>query len=179
MFDLSTTGDTQVVTGPTNRSFLDALEHDCSPFQAVLQRAPWRAAAWELPPLTLERLDAPFECVLVDSPPLARAHPEPQTFASHYGEGSAVRFANLRGDSELIAPVPRGDRPYTHLLAWARSADPDEAQALWALVAAAVRERLSDRALWLSTSGLGVHWLHVRLDPAPKYYVHQAYRLRC
>ena len=30
--------------------------------------------------------------------------------------------------------------------------------------------------LWLSTAGLGVYWLHLRLDTRPKYYSFQPYR---
>ena len=40
----------------------------------------------------------------------------------------------------------------------------------------AVAARLSDRPLWLSTSGAGVAWLHVRLDDRPKYIQHAPYR---
>lgn len=29
---------------------------------------------------------------------------------------------------------------------------------------------------WLSTAGMGVSWLHVRLDERPKYYRFQEYR---
>jgi hypothetical protein len=32
--------------------------------------------------------------------------------------------------------------------------------------------------MWLSTSGLGVAWLHIRLDSTPKYYQHQPYTSR-
>ena len=32
-----------------------------------------------------------------------------------------------------------------------------------------------DMPLWVSTAGLGVSWLHVRLDARPKYYRHDAY----
>ena len=33
----------------------------------------------------------------------------------------------------------------------------------------------SDRRLWISTSGLGVSWLHIRLDSIPKYYNYKEY----
>jgi len=36
--------------------------------------------------------------------------------------------------------------------------------------------RLSDRPLWISTAGMGVNWLHVRLDSRPKYYRHAPYK---
>jgi len=32
------------------------------------------------------------------------------------------------------------------------------------------------KTFWVSTSGLGVAWLHVRVDSKPKYYSHEAYR---
>jgi len=31
--------------------------------------------------------------------------------------------------------------------------------------------------LWISTAGLGVTWLHVRIDSSPKYYTHAPYRM--
>ena len=34
----------------------------------------------------------------------------------------------------------------------------------------------SQRPLWLSTNGLGVAWLHARIDARPKYYSHRPYR---
>jgi len=44
----------------------------------------------------------------------------------------------------------------------------------------AVRQRLQTErpktTLWVSTAGLGVYWLHMRVDPKPKYYKHQAYK---
>ena len=43
-------------------------------------------------------------------------------------------------------------------------------------VAAAVRRRVSDPPVWLSTAGMGVSWLHLRLDSQPKYYRHGPYR---
>ena len=32
------------------------------------------------------------------------------------------------------------------------------------------------KKVWLSTHGLGVHWLHIRLDFSPKYYQTQSYK---
>ena len=48
--------------------------------------------------------------------------------------------------------------------------------ALWRAVGDALRTRLGSRPTWVSTSGLGVSWLHVRLDRLPKYYTHAPYR---
>jgi hypothetical protein len=80
-----------------------------------------------------------------------------------------VAFANLGGDAFLVAPTPRAEpATYTHLAAFARGAPTTQQHAF--------TERLSDRPLWLSTNGLGVAWLHARLDSRPKYYSYPPYR---
>jgi len=56
-----------------------------------------------------------------------------------------------------------------------RSASDEQNHALWRIVGAAVRERLGERRLWISTAGGGVAWLHVRLDSSPKYYGFRPY----
>jgi protoheme ferro-lyase len=50
-----------------------------------------------------------------------------------------------------------------------------EVHEIWRLVAEAVEARLGSAPMWLSTAGLGVHWLHVRLDSRPKYDRHRVY----
>ena len=36
--------------------------------------------------------------------------------------------------------------------------------------------RIGIQPIWLSTAGMGVPWLHVRLDSRPKYYAFGPYR---
>ncbi len=150
-------------------------------FNQTLSEVPFAAMFWELPPLTRATLGNDFECVFVDAPALGRMVPEPDAFAAHFREDAlVVTFDNLGGDSRLVAPTLR-DSPaieaahYTHLAAFVRHAPADQRDALWALVGKVVCEQVSDNPLWLSTSGLGIGWLHVRLDPRPKYYDHQEY----
>jgi hypothetical protein len=45
------------------------------------------------------------------------------------------------------------------------------------VAAEGLEQELDDRPLWVSTSGLGVSWLHLRFDRRPKYYTHAPYRL--
>ena len=40
----------------------------------------------------------------------------------------------------------------------------------------AIRENLGPIPRWLSTAGLGVPWLHLRLDTRPKYYQYGPYK---
>ena len=151
-------------------------------YNAIVAAAPFSAFFWEHPPLTSDRLDAPVEFVQLDAPRLTRLRGDPSPFAAPFAaaEGEKiVRFANLGGDAELVAPRPVANEPaYPHLAAFVRRAPPDTIRSFWRTVALAVRERLGAQPLWVSTSGLGVAWLHVRLDSVPKYYQYLPYRSR-
>jgi hypothetical protein len=149
-------------------------------FNRVLAEVPFAAYFWETPPLSRASIERPFECVLVDSPALAAVAPDPGAFAEHFaGPGAAapvVAFTSLGGDAWLVVPCPRGPPvAYTHLAAFVRHAPQSQRQALWRMTGTAVSRRLSERPLWLSTAGLGVYWLHVRLDSRPKYYSYRPY----
>lgn len=153
----------------------------CRFFIDLLAAAPFPAYFWETPPLTTATVEQPFACVLVDSPALAGVQPDPSDFKSHFAAVAAAEsiaaFSNLGADAFLIAPCPWAPlSAYRHLAAFARLAPAAQQQALWRAVGAAVEQRLASRPLWLSTSGLGVHWLHVRLDTRPKYYTFAPYR---
>jgi len=145
-------------------------------FQTRLAESSSSAYFWETPPVTRATLDRPFEFVLVDAPTLACVAPEPGVFRPHFASAHAgvATFDNLGHDALLVAPAPPGD--YPHLAAFTRSAPAKRQHALWQAVGAAAEERLGDEPLWISTSGLGVFWLHVRLDSFPKYYTHAPYR---
>jgi len=149
-------------------------------FLEQLARSSSPACFWETPPVTLATLDRPFEFVLVDAPPLERVAPEPHVFRTHYAcaDEGITTFENLGRDALLVAPAPVSDprADFSHLTAFTRTARPELQHALWRAVGRAAEERLGDAPLWISTSGLGVSWLHVRLDSIPKYYTHAPYR---
>ena len=50
------------------------------------------------------------------------------------------------------------------------------AQWSWFHIGAALERQLGAQPIWLSTSGLGVFWLHISLDSWPKYFTHEPYR---
>jgi hypothetical protein len=147
-------------------------------FTALLADAPYPAYFFETPPVTVAGAGRAFEFVLADSPALAALAPAPAAFADRFAPGQTVAaFANLSGDATLVAPAPQGPLDaYAHLAAFARRAPAPQHHALWQAVGDAVAQRLSAAPLWLSTSGLGVPWLHVRLDTRPKYYTYGPYR---
>lgn len=167
----------------SNESALRALVTD-EAFRKQLWKwwaeEPFAAFFWELPPLSSDRLSEPFEFVTSDAPSLARAVADPSPFRQPLGAvdpDGIAEFENLGGDAWLLVPEPRGrEQDYAHLAAFARGASEPQRHALLIHLGQVVLARLSDRPLWVSTSGLGVYWVHVRLDASPKYYQYGPYK---
>src|SRR5262245_4662892 len=150
-------------------------------FSHLLLDAPFEAYCWEPPPVAFSSLDRAFESVLVDVPALCHLRADRPSFAVQFArckqESSVVSFSNLGGDALLVAPRPIGvASAYSHLASFLRHAPQTQRDALWQVVGAAIEQQLGDDPLWVSTAGLGVSWLHVRLDTRPKYYRFDAYR---
>lgn len=165
--------------------FLQCLRDDADFagwYSALLADAPWPAFYWENPPLVTGALERPAEFVLIEAPALVDVPPDEETFRSHFGAGDGVvTFPNLGGDALLVVPEPAdGADPgaYPHLAVFLRNGPDEQVQTLWRTTARAVLDRVDDSPVWLSTSGTGVSWLHVRLDRQPKYYQHAPYRSR-
>jgi hypothetical protein len=146
-----------------------------------LRTAPYDAFFWETPPVTSESRDRGFEFVLIDSPTLARMTAQPAPFARHLetATDSCVMFPNLSGDAWLVVPRALTDNEhYAHLARFVRGAPRAQVDEFLRAVGLTIMRWWSERAepLWVSTSGLGVHWLHVRLDTRSKYYTYGPYR---
>lgn len=119
------------------------------------------------------------EMVLVASDALARSVPDPTPFARELARaaGDVACFPNLGGDALLVVPVQRTQvGAYAHLASFVRSAPSLQVDRFLSVLGTAIAERIGDAPLWVSTAGLGVSWLHVRLDTRPKYYRHDPYR---
>lgn len=160
----------------TDLEFVDA-------FIDTLARAPYEAFYFETPPFSRDAHSAAFEFVLLDSRSLAGVKPDPWVFQEHFGssgtsDGVAV-FPNLGRDAVLVAPCPVvPPKDYGQLASFSRQAPREQQHALWRRVGEAASEWLKgEDPLWISTSGDGVAWLHVRLDRYPKYYNHAPYRI--
>lgn len=147
-------------------------------FTGVIAQSPYPALFFETPPLNLANVERPFEFVLIDAPALARRPASPRAFeAKLRPDQPCVTFANLGKDATLVCPCDQGaPADYAHLASFTRTAGKEQQRALWRATAVAVLAALESAPRWLSSSGLGVPWLHLRIDERPKYYVHRAYR---
>ncbi|MCA9077597.1 MAG: hypothetical protein KDA93_21405 [Planctomycetaceae bacterium] len=149
-------------------------------FTQILVEAKPPAFRWETPAVTRSTINRMFEFVLIDSPALER--PVDPTafdnqFRAHKSGSSVIAFSNLSGDAQMIVPRPLGDAAvYGHLASFVRGAQAKQIDDLWKLVGETLAKRLDETPVWLSTAGMGVSWLHVRLDNRPKYYGHRPYR---
>ena len=168
--------------GPVSRgTFFEALADDASLRAALattLRESRHAAFTWEMPALCAATADLEAIFAIIDSPSLARVAPDPSPFAAQLSKGDRVAtFPNLGGDAVLIVPSPQAAPGATHLAAFVRTAPVDVIDELWSAVGQAVARRRAAKAepLWISTAGLGVHWLHVRLDDRPKYYRHHPF----
>lgn len=145
-------------------------------FSQILADCSFRAFRWETPPVTTSTIDRDFEFVLLKCDTLERPV-DRFSFAEHFSTSDVVTIPNLSGDAILVVPCPvADDRCYGHIAAFVRNAPEHQVQAMWKEVARAMTDRLSQTPVWLSTAGMGVSWLHVRLDNRPKYYGHETYR---
>lgn len=153
----------------------------CEFFSDILARDSFKEFCFETPPITLESIGREFEFVLVDSPEL-RFSADRYAFSEHFinAEEEIVSFANLGKDAHLIVPMPLPSTDiqlYRYLAPFIRQAPSAQVLTLWQRVGQQALGRLSEKPMWISTSGGGISWLHVRLDSRPKYYKHKPYTL--
>lgn len=151
-------------------------------FISLLANAPFSAFFWETPAISHANINQVFEFVLVDSPYLANIKANPRDFAPHFATANPneliLRFQNLGNDALLVVPCPQASiSVYGHIAAFMRQAPEAQKHALWQCVGLALEEQLNQYPTWVSTSGLGVYWLHIRLDSRPKYYTYSPYRI--
>jgi hypothetical protein len=65
------------------------------------------------------------------------------------------------------------------LASFVRKGNKSQVEDFWQLVATEMDRRLTGEDgnfVWMSTCGLSVHWLSVRLDSTPKYYSYTPYK---
>ena len=139
------------------------------------------AFKWETPVLDKARLNRDFEFVLLESAGLDRKE-NPTAFAEHFKDAPpdalTLRFPNLGRNAVMVVPTPSRhlDVNHCHLAAYLRTANLNQVDDFWFHIGKAMKGRVSDKPVWLSTAGGGVAWLHGRLDDRPKYYGYKPFK---
>lgn len=174
-------------TEPLGRvAFYEALRDEPAlraALSAALLASGLPAVAWETAPLSRRAGARPMEQRVLPHPALARAEADPRPFAEHIASGAGTEevrwFENYGADARLVVPcAPRPGCPFGHLIAFLGAASASQEDGLWQLVGRLACEHVarSEAPLWVSTAGMAVSWLHVRLDLRPKYYRTEALR---
>jgi hypothetical protein len=147
-----------------------------------------------------------FEFALVDMPALDafvnRSGPDRDAFGEHFESSSSssscgrmtsvCAFPNLGGDATLVSPVPLGDASndvtYSHLARFVGGAPEGQILEFWNVASSTYLDVLRRKdtedegrddgvsGTWLSTNGMGVAWLHLRIDDRPKYYSYAPFK---
>ncbi len=150
-------------------------------YTQALKDCPFEGFFWETIPVKKSSVHKKFEFVLVRSTILPELIPNPNAFKEHFSKATnytgIIDFDNLGGDAHLIAPCPiKEPETYPHFAVFLRNAPADQVHALWQCLAQNFIDRINERTTWISTAGLGVSWLHLRLDSQPKYYRFEPYK---
>ena len=107
-----------------------------------------------------------------------------RAFEKHFRRcpNRVISFPNLGNDALLVVPCnENSDSPqsYMHLANFMRMGPDEQIKIFWKEVVKQMFQRLAkkiDKKVWLSTCGLGIFWLHIRMDSTPKYYTYEPYR---
>jgi len=170
--------------------FLNGIQNDeqvLKEFIDILRESSFSAYFFETPKVTHETLGSTnFEFVLAKAERLESVEAEEETFRDHFGsceENELVtNFENLGRDAMLVVPCPSNENKqiYSSIAPFMRAASADQIEQFWKTSARTLKEHLKKKGeknpTWMSTSGLGVYWLHLRLDSRPKYYTFNPYR---
>ena len=146
----------------------------------ILIEIPFPAFFWENKAVTSKNTGQPYEFIIRGSNVFEAKVADKIAFSSHFREDcDIVCFDNLGGDAKLVVPCFRGNNPeyYTHFASFIRNVNEVQLHKFWQKLGLEYQKSINDKPLWLSTSGLGIYWLHIRLDTVPKYYTYQPYRI--
>ncbi len=157
-----------IINSSTFRSF----------YSDILFSSKFKGFFWEVKPVNVATLKNDFEFVIIDSSAVASLKKDDSSFKSYFKENEMVTsFLNIGKDANLVVPCPISEgTDYAHFASFLRTANQDQIESVWKKIASVYIDKTNEKPLWLSTSGLGVSWLHIRLDSTPKYYQYQPYR---
>ncbi len=97
---------------------------------------------------------------------------DPSKFKKHLkNKRTPVSFWSLGTPPTLLVVPPDTGKNFSHIGTFYANSSLDERRALWKKVAVELEKKLKrGEKVYVSTHGLGIDWLHVRLSKTPKYY---------
>ena len=185
---------TMVASASSSSPDTSSVARDLS---TIIASSSYESLFFETPGTSYETSDdVPFEFVLVNNPALkifAERNANRNAFEEHFfkedeEEKLVCSFMNIGGDAYLVSPLPLfkevdNDVTYSHLAKFVRDAPLNQVLEFWRMAAltylnvlkhkhqeSVVNNETPPRKTWFSTNGMGVAWLHLRIDDRPKYY---------
>lgn len=140
----------------------------------------------EFPPCSFKSPTVQFQFVLINAEhtELKEHIADFSDFQEYHTKKNKIvlQFPSLSKDSLLSVPVPlpkTKEEIYTSIAPFMRLGNVEQIHEIWTKVS----EKLIDsikadkkKQFWVSTSGLAVPWLHVRIDLKPKYYNYEPFK---
>lgn len=148
-------------------------------YTSLLKSEEYSGLFWEHPPLTLLDLSQEYECIIYRSNSFDKRLVDEQAFQDFIQlDDLAVSFSNLGKNATLIVPTKQIEAAsYKHFGVFLEQAKEEQILTLFQEVGKIILEEIKEKErVWLNTSGLGVLWLHIRLDTIPKYYKTKRYK---
>jgi hypothetical protein len=130
----------------------------------------------EFPKLSDLKLSTRNTCVIIKAPELVNTRSDPEAFNIDCKD-KVCKIENLSKDAFLIIPNLESTNDYGHLYKFLMNCnDEQEIRLFWKTSAETIFRQLDIWGnIWISTSGLGIPWLHLRISRTPKYYHFKSY----
>lgn len=139
---------------------------------------------FECVPVSADTVETmPFECAIITTHLFDGCKENSRPFRRHLkNSGTVAVFQNIGRDATLVCPVHRDSDhgPFGHLTEFLKNSTPYQRRVFWNTVGQTYLEIIELRGsqlTYLSTSGTGVAYLHMRIDERSKYFHYPPYML--
>lgn len=148
-------------------------------FLATLKSVRFSHYVIEFPPVSSDTISTtPFTFVVTEKRALARQKPSGAAFKEHMPKSGIAQFPSLSDESVLTVPARHKHLDYSSVGPFTKRAPLGQQRKLWTAAFNGLIRAASEHCgemFWLSTSGFAVPWLHIRIDPSPKYYTYEPF----
>ena len=173
--DLLNNNTIKITFNFTYKKFVDLMT--TKKYIIILQNIPFEYYVLQSP-CFYNNLNNKFEFVVINEPKLKNMKLNTTVYNKYFKKDKNIAiFPNLTGDTTLIVPriLPDIDENvYLNIATFSRGAPIDQQILLWKKVFKELKN--CKHNCFLNIHGLGVGWLHVRIDEKPKYYLFNNYK---